>query len=299
MNDVRMDLNLIEIFHAVMAERSVTRAARRLNLTQPAVSNALARLRQLLRDDLFTKVRDGVRPTERAIAMWPDIHEAIDKIRTVIGPPEFEPSTSQEIFNVAVTDALRYSLVPSLALDFAQQAPHAKLHMYPHTDSRSIPELEAGRLDCAIGMFPQLPPGLRAESLFADNFVCALRKGHPLLCSRLTLKALASARHVLVKTSGAGQGLVDSWLNLKGLTRHIVFVVGHFEDALEIVRQTDLLTAIPVRLTWMAQVANCQTAKLPFDSERILYKMLWHERSDRSAGQMWLRAAIKGLVLKH
>jgi hypothetical protein len=112
----------------------------------------------------------------------------------------------------------------------------------------------------------------------------------------LTLKALDSATHVLVKMSGAGQGLVDSWFSLKGLTRHIALVVSHFEDALKVVRQTDILTAIPYRLTWMAHAAVCQTMKFPFDTERILYKMLWHEKSDGQAGQMWLRSVIRGLV---
>ena len=295
MNNTRIDLNLFTIFHSVMIERSVTRAAQRLGMTQPAVSNALSRLRHLFRDELFTKVRGRMEPTERAIAIWPEIHDAIEKIRTVVGPPEFEPAISGQVFHVAITDALRYSLVPALALHLAAQAPRVKLHVTPHTTSGSISDLEAGRLDCAIGMFPQLPPGLHADSLFADNYVCALRNGHPLLRHRLTLKTLGAATHVLVKMGG-GQGLVDSWLSLKGLSRHIALIVGHFEDALEIVGQTDMITAIPHRLAWMAHAANCQVVKLPFDTERILYKMLWHEKSDRNAAQVWLRSVIRELL---
>jgi DNA-binding transcriptional LysR family regulator len=298
MNDGRIDLNLIEIFSAVMTEKSVTRAARRLSMTQPAVSNALARLRQQLHDELFTKVRGGVQPTERAIAIWPDIREALEKIRAVSGSSDFDPATTQEIFHIAVTDALRYKLVPALALYFAENAPCAKLHMSPHTDSWSLSALEAGRLDCVIGMFPQPPPGPHVESLFTDTFVCVLRKGHPLLRHQLTLKGLESATHVLIKTSGASLGLVDNWLGLQGLTRHIALIVGHIDDALEIVRQTDMLTAIPYRVAWMAAAANCRVVKLPFDTEKILYKMLWHEKSDRSTAQKWFRATVKSLVLK-
>lgn len=298
MNNTKIDLNLFSIFHAVMAERSVTRAAQRLGMTQPSVSNALSRLRHLFRDELFTKVRGGMEPTERAVTIWPEVHDAIEKISLVIGPPEFEPATSGQIFNLAITDALRYSLVPALAVHLATQAPHVKLHLNPHTTSGSISDLEAGRLDCAIGMFPQLPPGLHADSLFADNYVCALRKGHPLLRHHLTLKALGTATYVLVKMSGASQGLVDSWFSLKGLTRHITLVVNHFEDALEVVRQTDLITAIPHRLAGMAHDANCEVVKLPFDTGGILYKMLWHDKSDKNPAHVWLRAVIRDLLLK-
>jgi DNA-binding transcriptional LysR family regulator len=297
MNETRVDLNLFHIFHAVMTERNVTRAAQRLAMTQPAVSNALSRLRCLLQDDLFTRGRGGVQPTERALMMWPDIQDAIGKIRTFVVPPEFDAAKSRQIFNVAITYPLRYSLVPALAVYFAARAPHVKLHLHPHTDLGSITELEAGRLDCAVGMFPQPPRELHVEPLFADDYVCVLRRGHPLLGCRLTLKAFAAANHVLIKSSGGGYSVVDAWLSLKGLTRQISLIVNQFEDALEVLKDTNLVAAIPQRLARMAIRADCKIVKLPFASEKILYKMLWHERTNSSAAQIWLRSTIRTLLM--
>jgi DNA-binding transcriptional LysR family regulator len=297
MNNMRVDLNLFHVFHAVMTERNVTRAAQRLTMTQPAVSNALARLRLLLQDDLFIRTRDGIRPTEKALMLWPDIQEAIAKIRASVVPPQFDPAKLRQTFNIAITYPLRYSLVPALAVHLAKHAPHLKLHVHPHTDAGSTTGLEAGHLDCAIGMFPQPAQGLHVEVLFADEYVCALRKRHPLLRSPLTLKAFAAADHVLIKSSGGGYSVVDAWLGLKGLTRKISLIVTQFEDALEVIKNTELITAIPARLSRMAVRADCRILKLPFASEKILYKMLWHERTEGSAAQMWLRSIIKTLVM--
>ena len=298
MNDMRVDLNVFHVFHAVMMEKNVTRAAQRLGMTQPAVSNALSRLRGLLRDDLFTRSRGGVQPTERALVIWPDIQDAIGKIKILVVPPEFEPAKSRQIFNIAVTYPLRYSLVPALATHFAAHAPNLKLHLHPHTDQSSSVELEAGRLDCAVGMFPQPPRGLHVAPLFADDYVCVLRRGHPLLGCRLTLKAFAAANHVLIKSSGGGYSVVDGWLSLKGLTRQISLVVNQFEDALEVLKNTNLVAAIPHRLARMAIRADCKIVKLPFASEKILYKMLWHERTNSNAAQIWLRSTIRTLLME-
>lgn len=296
MNDRQIDLNLMQIFYSIMAEGNVTRAAQRLAMTQPAVSNALARLRHLFQDDLFTKVRGGMRPTERAIAIWPDIQDAVGKIRTLVGTQAFDPMTSHQIFDIAITDCLRYGLVPALAAHFIVDAPHIVLHLHPHTDIGSMAELEAGRLDCALGMFPRPSTGLHVDALFADDFVCVMRKENPLSRHPLTLKGFAAANHVLVKSSGAGHGVVDAWLDLKGLTRHIPLVVNQYTDALETVRCTDLITTIPRSLVWMLDRSSCKTAKLPFATERILFKMLWHDKSDRDPAQVWLRSTLKALL---
>ncbi|MDR3672607.1 MAG: LysR family transcriptional regulator [Holophaga sp.] len=297
MNVRQVDLNLLQIFNAVMAERNVTRAAQRLALTQPAVSNALGRLRVLFQDELFIRVRDGVRPTERAIAIWPDIQDALGKIMTLVGAPEFESTSSHQLFQVAISDSLRYGLVPALAVHLAREAPQVKLHLHPHTETAAV-ELEAGRLDCVLGMFPQPAPGLHVDALFADDFICVMRKGNPLAQHCLTLKSFAAASHALVKSDGIGQGVVDAWLGLKGLTRQIPLVVNHYDDALTIVEQTDLVTTIPRRLAWLVDRIECRIVKLPFATERILYKMLWHDRTDRDPARIWLRAVIRAQVME-
>jgi DNA-binding transcriptional LysR family regulator len=187
--------------------------------------------------------------------------------------------------------------VPALASHIVKRAPYVKLYLHPHTDADSTAALEAGHLDCAIGMFRQPAAGLHVEELFADNYVCALRKSHPLLRSPLTLKAFATADHVLIQASGRGYSMVDGWLRLKGMTRKIPLVVNQFEDALEVIKKTTLITAIPGSLAKMAVRAGCRIVELPFASEKILYKMLWHDRTERSAAQIWLRSTIKTLAM--
>jgi DNA-binding transcriptional LysR family regulator len=297
MNNTRIDLNLFDVFHAVMMEGNVSRAAQRLAMSQPAVSNALSRLRLLLGDNLFTRVHRGVRPSEKALILWPEIQEAIEKIRNSVGPRQFEPAKLRQTVNVAITYPLRYSLVPALASHIVKRAPYVKLYLHPHTDADSTAALEAGHLDCAIGMFRQPAAGLHVEELFADNYVCALRKSHPLLRSPLTLKAFATADHVLIQASGRGYSMVDGWLRLNGMTRKIPLVVNQFEDALEVIKKTTLITAIPGSLAKMAVRAGCRIVELPFASEKILYKMLWHDRTERSAAQIWLRSTIKTLAM--
>ncbi len=297
MNNTRIDLNLFGVFYAVMMEGNVSRAAQRLAMSQPAVSNALSRLRLLLEDSLFTPGHRGVQPSEKALVIWPDIQEAIEKIRNSVGPRQFEPAKLRQTFNVAITFPLRYSLVPALAARIVKRAPYVKLQLHPHTDADSTAALEAGHLDCAIGMFRQPAAELHVEELFADNYVCALRKGHSLLRSTLTLKAFATADHVLIQASGHGYSVVDGWLRLKGMTRKIPLVVNQFEDALEVIKKTNLITAIPGRLARMAACAGCRIVELPFASEKIIYKMLWHDRTERSAAQIWLRSTIKALAM--
>lgn len=298
MNTSKIDFNLLYVFHTVMAERSMTRAAQRLAMTQSAVSNAVKRLRAEFKDELFTRVRSGVQPTERAIALWPDIRDAFEKIKLLIAPKEFDPATATHVLKVAISDALRYGLVPRLAAHVTAEAPNVKLHLFRYTDVHSIGELESGLLDCAVGMISQPPPGLHVDTLFADEYVCVLRKRHPLLRHNFTLRAFAAANHVLVRPSGRGVGIVDTCLSLQGLSRRISLVVNTFADALDIVRNTDVLTAVPRMLEPMALRAHCVVIKLPFETHGIIYKMVWNDKSDAAPEQIWLRKTLKALLLE-
>ena len=298
MNNTRIDLNLFQVFHAVMVEGNVSRAAQRLSMSQPAVSNSMSRLRLLLGDKLFTRVHNGVRPTERALALWPDIQDAIEKIKNSVGPSQFQPAKLRQTFDVAITHSLRSSVVPALAAHILKRAPYVKLRLHPHTDADSTAALASGQLDCAIGVFRQPALGLHVDELFADQYVCVLRKGHSLLRSPLTLGAFATANHVLVQVSGRGYSMVDGWFRLKGMARKIPLIVNQFEDALEVIKKTDLITSVPGRLTQTAVRAGCRVVQLPFTAEKILYKMLWHDRTDRTAAQIWLRSTLKALAMK-
>ncbi len=299
MNDLKIDLNLLPIFYWVMTERNVTRAAARLAMTQPAVSNALSRLRHVFQDDLFTKVSGGVRPTKKALAIWPDIQESLAKVRGLIGPPKFVPAMSHQVFNIAIWDSLRHSLLPELAVYLSTHASHVTLYLRPQMVVSTIVELEAGSLDCALGTFLQVSPGLHVDTLFTDQWVCVMRKRYPLSRRYVSLKEYAAADHVLMRTSGTGYGIIDEWLSRRGLTRRVALVVNNFDDALEIAKRTDLVATIPGHLRWKVDRAHCDSVTLPFSSERIRCEMVWHERTDKGAAQAWLRSVIRNLVIEH
>jgi DNA-binding transcriptional LysR family regulator len=297
MSEKRIDLNLLNVFYAIMAERSVTRAAQRLAMSQPAVSNALRRLRHLFQDELFVKAPGGIRPTEKAVLIWPDLQEALGKIRAVTMPPEFVPAETRLTFNIAVTDTLVSRVIPALAIRFAREAPNAKPHFHLHSNPGSTSALERGTLDCAVGMFPNPSVELQIEGLFSDEHVCIFRRGHPTLGIPLTLDAFVAARHVLVKQAIWQIGIIDAWLSLAGQKREIVMVVNSCADAIAVVESTDLAAAVPRRFVeTTASGRRLQIAPMPFDNGKILYKLAWHDRNTGNPAQVWLRQMMREIV---
>lgn len=297
MNNRRVDLNLLHIFRALMEERNVSRAAGRLSMTQPAVSNALNRLRDLLKDELFTRVVGGMKPTQRALNLWPSVKEALDVLNSSVLQIEFDPATTTSTFRFAVTDSLTPSMVPRLSVMFAATAPNAQLQFHHHSNLTSTNGLMAGELDCAVGMFPRLPSGLQAHALLTDDYVCVMRCGHPLANHPLSIDEFAHAVHVLMKPSGTGTGAVDNWLGFHQRARRIAVVVNHFHEALEIVSRTDLLSCMPrkyVEETLPDQAIAVRD--IPFETEKILYKLAWHERTAHAPEQMWFRSLISNLL---
>ena len=297
-NNVRLDLNLVSILEAVMLERNVTRAAASLAMTQPAVSNALRRARQLTKDDLFIKVANGVRPTARMMAMWPDIHRSLAVLRTSIAPQHFDPRADATTFRIAVTDSLASQAVAGITLKLSQASPFGRVAFSHHTNASSLEAIERGTLDCAVGMFPALPHSVHVHSLRTDHYVCVMRRGHE-LGRAMSLDAFAEARHVLVSPSGQDMGIVDSWLSLHGRSRSVVAVVNRFADALRIVAESDLLVCAPSDFLHDSRKLMIKnklvTRELPFEVEKLLYKLIWHERLHAHPAHQWFRSLVAQL----
>ena len=296
MNNVRLDLNLVSILEAVMLERNVTRAAASLAMSQPAVSNALRRARRLTNDELFIKVPDGVRPTARMMAMWPEIHRSLAVLRASIAPQQFDPRADATTFRIAVTDSLASQAVSGIALRLNEASPFGRVAFSHHTNASSIEAIERGTLDCAVGMFPALPHSVNVHALRADHYVCVIRRGHE-LARAMSLDAFADARHVLVSPSGRDMGIVDSWLSLHGRSRSVVAVVNRFADALRIVADSDLLVCVPSDVLQgparKLMVKNQLVAhELPFEVEKLLYKLIWHERLHVHPAHQWFRSLV-------
>jgi DNA-binding transcriptional LysR family regulator len=295
-NNVRLDLNLVAVLEAVMLERNVTRAAASLAMSQPAVSNALRRARRLAKDELFLKVPGGVKPTARMTSMWPELHRSLAALRASIAPQHFDPHADATTFRIAVTDSLASEAVTAITLSVREGSPFARVVFAHHTNASSLDAIERGTLDCAVGMFPALPHGMHVRSLRADHYVCVMRRGHE-LSRGLSLDAFARARHVLVSPSGQDLGLVDSWLSLHGRHRTVVAIVNRFADALRIVADSDLLACVPSEFLegdGRKRIVRSRlvTRELPFESEKLLYKLVWHERLHAHPAHQWFRALV-------
>lgn len=295
-NNVRLDLNLLLVIEAIMLERNVTRAAASLSMSQPAVSNALRRARNLTQDQLFLKVADGVRPTSRMLAIWPELHHSLAVIRASIAPQHFDPRTDPTSFRIAVTDSLAAEAVCDITLKLRAASPYARVAFSFHTNADSLDGIERGTLDCAVGMFPALPRSTHVRGLRTDHYVCVMRRGHS-LTHEMTLEQFAAASHVLVTPSGMDLGAIDGRLSLQGRTRTIVAVVNHFSHALRIVAESDLLTCAPSGFVngpgqKLIEERELVIRPLPFETEKLIYKLVWHERLHSHPAHQWFRSLV-------
>lgn len=296
-----LDLNLLRVFDEVMAERSLTRAAHKLAITQPAVSNALRRLREALGDELLVRQGQGVEPTPRALALWPVIREALQQLQDTLAPGEFHPSTASATFVLAMADATAATLIPPMFSLLEREAPGIGIRVLPLTtrDPRGL--LEAGEADMAVGYFPAALADLtaRAQSgalvafdsrrLYEGEYLCVMRQGHPLADVPLTLDNYCAARHMLVSFSGRSFGFIDEALASLGRTRQVVLTVNQFFTAGRVVMNSNLLTILPrhfVPVTGMAD--RLVLRELPFDVQPVHVDALWRRRGQHPQAYDWL-----------
>lgn len=300
-----LDLNLLRVFDEVMAERSLTRAARNLSLTQPAVSNALRRLRDTLGDELVKRSGQGMVPTPRALALWPTVREALRQLQESLAPSTFEPAHASTTFVLAMADATAAELVPGLIDILEHEAPGIAMRVVPLTTRDPRRLLDEQAADLAVGHFPPVLAELtaRAQSgeavafshlrLYDGEYVCVMRAGHPLSSGPLTLNRFCAARHMLVSFSGRQYGFIDETLASLGRERQVVLTVNQFFTAGRVVANSNLLTVLPrhfVRVTGIAE--QLVLRPLPFDVAPVHVDALWHRRSEQLSAHMWLREAV-------
>jgi DNA-binding transcriptional LysR family regulator len=297
-----LDLNLLRVFDVVMAERNLTRAAERLSLTQPAVSNALKRLRESVGEDLLTRAPSGVKPTPRAEALWPEVRSALGNLHAALAPGAFDPKLDAATFRIAMADATAALYMPPLVSHIESHQARVDLRIVPLTMRDPSTLLERGDADLAIGHFPEAVAGLlgqgnesplRHAPLHETGYVCVMRQGHPLADRPLTLDAYCAANHLLVSLSGRPHGLVDQALAPLGRQRRIVLTVNQYFTAGRVVAESDLLTVLPASLVGATGYREeVVTKPLPFRLPGMSVAMLWHLRHDRSSAHEWLRARL-------
>ena len=289
----RIDLNLLRIFEAVMMELNVSRAAERLNMTQPAVSHALKRLRRMTNDELFVKIPSGVSPTPKALELWEPIREGLVQIRQALSPPTFDPAVSAQTFTLAAADYTVALFLPQLLPILAQTAPHINLRIVPNTNINAAKLLEQSEIDLALGRFYRATARLRVQEIVGDRYVCIMRKDHPLARKKLTLKRYVKATHVLVTLTGEATGFIDEQLREMGLQRRIALTVNQFTLVPELIAGSSLISAMPLRMVQRSHVrTDLHVAELPIPVAPAFLQMMWHERKQMDPAHEWLRNCL-------
>ena len=303
-----LDLNLLRVFNEVMTERSLTKAASKLSLTQPAVSNALRRLREVLGDDLLRRSGQGVEPTPRALALWPTVQDALRQLQASLSPDFFVPASASTTFVLAMADATAAELIPGLVEVIDRDAPGVTIRVVPLTtrDPRRLLNDELANL--AIGYFPAVLASLTAQAqagehvafhhqrLYYSNYVCVMRRDHPLAGVPMTLDRYCAARHLLVSFSGRPYGFIDEALASLGRQRHIVLTVNQFFTAGRVVASSNLLTVLPRHFVSVTGIADQLVLReLPFDLPPVHVDTLWHRRVQHDSAHQWLRGVMAQL----
>ena len=291
-----LDLNLLRVFHQLMIERRVSAVAESLGMSQPAVSSALKRLRESLRDDLFLRTARGMQPTPLAEQLAEPVASAIETLRGALAKPaRFDPATVRRDFVLSLTDIGEIYFLPPLLARLDQLAPGINLSTARNSVRDLKEEMENGRIDAAIGLLPQLQGRFFRQRLFRQPYVLAMRREHPLLQRRrrITVADFSAAEHVVVLAAGTGHGQVDRQLDRRRIPRRVRLTVPHFVGVGHILESTDLIATLPER---MAQ-RICKPFALEYQPHPVklpeaAIDLFWHARMQREPGHQWLRRQI-------
>jgi DNA-binding transcriptional LysR family regulator len=311
-----LDLNLLRVLDVVLTEGSLTRAAHQLAMTQPAVSNAMKRLRDALGDDLVQRAGFGVEPTPRALILWPAVRSALQTLEHTLSPGEFDAAHSDITFILAMADATAAELMPSLVETIERDAPGISMRVQPLTTRDPRRLLADESIHLAVGHFPAVLADITAQAqagqsaayahdrLYDGEYVCVMRKGHPLAKKpKLSIDQFCAAHHLLVSFSGRPFGFVDEALAGLSRQRRIVLTVNQFFTAGQVVSRSNLLTVLPRHFVRVADGGNeLVIRELPFQVAPVHVDSLWHHRNSEQAAQRWLRNQVQaaaGQVFKN
>ena len=289
-----IDLNLLVVFNQLLVERRVSKVAENLDLTQPAVSNALARLRKLLGDELFLRTPAGMEPTPFADQLAESVTYALGMIHSAINQrTSFDPHSSTRSFTIGMTDIGEIYFLPTLMDRLRQEAPGVSLSTVRNTAVNLKDEMEAGKVDLAIGLLPQLKAGFFQQRLFRQRYVCLFRKGHRLDKKKISLAEFSSAEHLVVVSAGTGHGKVDELLKRSGVDRNIRLTVPHFVGVGHILQATDLVATVPERLAQrLIGPFGLACVGHPATLPEVAINVFWHAKYHKEPANQWLRSLV-------
>ena len=289
-----IDLNLLVVFNQLLTERKVSKVAENLGLGQPAVSNALARLRKLFGDELFLRTSSGMQPTPFADQLAESIGYALGMIHGAINVKNsFDPATSKRSFSVGMTDIGEIYFLPRLMEKIQKVAPSVSISTVRNTAVNLKDSMEAGHIDLAIGLLPQLKAGFFQRRLFMQQYVCMFKKGHRLDKRKILPSDFFSAGHVAIVSTGTGHGEVDEILDGYSPQRKVKLTVPHFVAVGHILQSTDLVATVPERLAEkMAKPFNLKYVAHPIKLPQIAINLFWHAKYHKDPANQWLRGLI-------
>lgn len=289
-----VDLNLFVVFDAIYDERNLTRAAGMLFVTQPAVSNALKRLRVIFKDPLFVRTPHGVTPTPVADSISASIKEALNLLNISLTEGQvFDPTTSEKTFRLSVHDYGEAILIPKLMEHLAKRAPGITLECYQVERGGLEHELASGSLDFALDVPLFSAPQLCRQQLSTERYLCMVRPGHPIAGAPLTLERYLELEHIHVSSRRKGVGHVDMALEMLGRQRNIRLRLKNYMAGPHVVASSDLALTLP---SILASIYDMELFEMPFNVETLNQYLYWHKSADQDQASIWLRNLLLGLL---
>ena len=296
MNIRNVDLNLLVALDALLAERSVSRAAVRLHLSQPAASALLARLRELFDDPLLLRSARGMLPTPRALELLAPVRQVLDDIDGIVQPrAAFHAASAQHTFTLSASDYVEYALLPKLVDYLEHKAPGVRLAVRPLDLQTVAKQMENGEVDLCITGLQNAAPGLQVRPLYTERIVSVVRRNHPGVGARLTLDKFCSLEHIQVSVRGGFTARVDEALAAVGRKRHARLAVPHYLLVPEIVARSDMISSLPERLA-RGYAKQLRIFEPPLEIPGFTVGEIWHERNQRDPAQQWLRDVLLELA---
>lgn len=295
---MKYDLNLLPIFVALMEERSVTRAAERVGMTQPALSNALSRLRLMLNDQLFIRERYGIQPTPVALELAPHISDALAKLDdAVLGQQGFDPAEAQRLFTIAPNGYVEFVLVPAIVARLQQVAPGIKLRLTPYGNDLVETGVMSGTTALVLGRIVDPPDNLVVQHLMDEGLACAVRADHPEIGDVMTREQFEALKHVNIVPPGRMRAGLYQALAQQQLKRDVAISVTNFFAVAEMVAVTDYCATLPSLICRrLTQDRRLKILPAPVDLGAFPVEMAWHVRYRHDPAHRWLRGLIEEVV---
>lgn len=304
MNISKIDLNLLVYLDTLLRERNVTKAASQLNITQPAMSNGLKRLRTLLNDPILVRTSDGMTPTERALELQPVIRSVLMTLEETLAPSrDFNPADSKRVFRIMASDYAASTLAPKLLNKLHHDAPDTTLDILTPSDV-TFHDVENGKVDMAINRFENLPQSFHHKRIWKDNFACLVKSDNPIL-QHFNLDTYLAARHIWVSKTGFGVGVgidpkdvqklgwVDEALAKLGKQRNIATFTRNYHVAIHLAKEQNLVATVPEKAANIYRDdPSLNILPVPFDIAPFELDMIWSPLLHRDASHIWLRQKI-------